>query len=186
MMQPVHDPATGRSWETPDELADYLLKAHHAYLRMMLSHLERLAEQVVRERRVPPEHMDRFQREFTALAGLLDEHLARAEGWLFPQISQLCEAVSDFPWACELGEGLETVLTQAAWENREALERLGRVRECFRDGCWQDKGWAAEQLLHNVENLADRVATHVRLEDDFLFPWVRRLLECRKVLATAL
>jgi iron-sulfur cluster repair protein YtfE (RIC family) len=185
-MQPVHDPATGRSWETLDELLDHLLKAHHAYLRMMLSHLERLAVQVVRERRVPPEYIDQFQREFTALAGLLDEHLARAEGWVFPHIRQLCEAVSDFPWACELEDGLETVLTQAAGENQEALERLGRVRECFRDGRWQDKGWAADQLIHNVGNLADRVATHVRLENDFLFPWVRQLLQSRRVLAAAL
>ncbi len=184
-MDAIHDPITGRSWATPGDLLQHLLKAHHAYLRSMLPHLDRLAEQVARERRVPPEYVDRFQREFTALADLLEDHLARAEGWMFPHIRQLAEAVSDFGWACELEDGLETVIAHAARENQEALERVERLRDCLGDVRWQDQGPSAAQLIHSVQELAYSLAVHVRLENDILFPRVREMLQARGVRAMA-
>jgi regulator of cell morphogenesis and NO signaling len=184
-MQAIKDRATGRSWENPCDLLDYLLKTHHAYLRMMLPHLDRLAEEVVRERRVPPEYLDQFQREFTALADLLENHLAGAESWVFPHIRRLCEATSDFGWTCELDDGLGSALAQAARESQEAVERVRRLRECLGDVHWLDKGASVDLLIHNVEELADSLALHVHLENEVLYPRIEQLLGVRSGRAMA-
>jgi iron-sulfur cluster repair protein YtfE (RIC family) len=184
-MELIHDPVTGRFWATTCDLLKYIQKMHHGYLRLQLSYLDRLGEQIARERVVPADVMDRFQRKFTVLADLLEDHLTHQEGWLFPRIGQLCQAVTESGGTCPLEDSLEEAMDQAVKENREALEWLEGVRECLRDARWVGKEPQVKELVWCIQDLADNMATHVHLETDILFPRLQELLHARGVEAMA-
>jgi regulator of cell morphogenesis and NO signaling len=185
-MEMIHDPVTGKFWATACDLLNYIENTHHGYLRLKLSYLDQLSEQIARERLVPPDLMDRFQREFIVLADLLEDHLTHQEGWLYPRIRHVCEAVAESGWACHLLDSLKEAMDQAARENREALEWLEGVRECMRDVRWADKGPRVKELLLCIQELAENMAAHVHLESEVLFPCVQELLQARGVRAMAL
>jgi regulator of cell morphogenesis and NO signaling len=185
-MDMIHDPATEGSWASPIDLLQDIIKTHHGYLRKKLPQLDLLANRIARERFLPAELMDRFQREFTVLADLLENHLTQQEGWLYPRIRRLCESVATSDCACPVDSDLQTALGHAVNENQEALEWMERVQESMRDPRWQDRDALVAELLQGIRDLADDLATHVHRETEVLFPRLQDLLHARGLQAMAM
>ena len=158
-MNTINDPTSARRWRSVPELIDHIVAAHHGYLRLTLPVLDRLA------------------REFTALADLLETHLAKQECVLFPRIRQLREPVGETAWACHMGDSLDELLARMTRENHDALARLGQLETCLADRAWAGTGPVADQLIESVQELHDNFAEHVHLESAVLFPQARELLQ---------
>jgi iron-sulfur cluster repair protein YtfE (RIC family) len=178
-MNTIRDPVTGRSWATPHECAEHIVASHHGYLRLTLPMLDRLAERIAREKLVPITVMDRFQREFTALADLLETHIAKQECWFFPKIRELREPVGETAWACRVGDRLEEQMDRLTRDNQETLAMLGQIEACLTDARWLGGGPVVDQLVGDIRELHENFAQHARLEMDVLFPHVRGLLQAQ-------
>jgi iron-sulfur cluster repair protein YtfE (RIC family) len=158
-------------------LIEYIVSVHHGYLRLSLPVLDRLIEQIVHENLLPIHLMDRLQREFTALADLLDTHVAKEECWLFPKIRHLREPVGEICWACQMDDGLEELMERLAHDNQEALSLFDQIDLCLGDARWTGKGRLVDQLKDDMRELHENFARHAELELHVLFPHVRELLQ---------
>jgi regulator of cell morphogenesis and NO signaling len=185
-MDMIHDPVTERSWASPIDLLHEIIKNHHAYLRKKLPQLDLLANRIARDRFLPAELVDRFQREFTVLTDLLEDHLSQQEGWLYPRIRQLCESVAVSGCAGHPENDWQSALQHAVNENQEALEWMSRVQESMRDPRWQDRDALVAELLQGIRDLADDLVTHVHRETEVLFPRIQQLLHARGLQAMAM
>ena len=176
-MNTINDPTSARRWRSVPELIDHIVAAHHGYLRLTLPVLDRLVDQIARTKLIPAGWMDRLAREFTALADLLETHLAKQECVLFPRIRQLREPVGETAWACHVGDSLDELMARMTRENHDALARLGQLETCLADRAWAGTGPLADQLIEDMRELHDNFAEHVHLESAVLFPQVRELLQ---------
>lgn len=176
-MSAIRDPATGRSWGGARELVDHIVSVHHGYLRLTLSALDRLTERIALEHVVPLPLMDRLNREFTALADLLETHIAKQECWLFPKIRHLREPVGEICWACQMGDGIEELMTRLEREIHEAIALLDQIDACLSDARWRGKGPLVEQLKSEMRELHENFSKHARLETEVLFPHVHELMQ---------
>ena len=176
-MNTIRDPTIGRSWATSRELIEFIVSVHHGYLRLTLPVLDRLIEQIARETLVPVHLMDRLQREFTALADLLDTHVAKEECRLFPKIRHLREPVGEVCWACQMDDGLEELMDRLFHDIQEALTMFDHIVACLSDARWTGKGPLTDQLKEDVQELHENFVRHAQLEMNVLFPHVRELLQ---------
>lgn len=176
-MNTIRDPTTGRSWASARELIDHIGATHHGYLRLALPHLDRLSEQIAREKLVPVSLMDRFEREFTALADLLETHIAKQECWLFPKIRELREPVGETAWACRSGDSLEGLIDRMSRENQDALTLFEQIEACLSDARWRGKGPLVDQMVADMRELHENFVAHAQLETEVLVPSVRESLE---------
>jgi iron-sulfur cluster repair protein YtfE (RIC family) len=175
-MNAICDPATGRYWASARELTDHIGATYHGYLRLTLPLLDGLTEQIARQRLLPLTLMDRFEREFTALADLLETHIAKQESWLFPKMRELRERVGETAWACRTGDTIEELIGRLTRDDQDALTLLQQIEACLTDARWRDKGPLVDQLVHDIRELHENFEQHARLERDVLFPHVRGLL----------
>jgi regulator of cell morphogenesis and NO signaling len=178
-MNTIRDPTTGRSWSSARELIEHIVATHHGYLRLTLPLVDRLTERIVRTKVVPIALMDRFERKFTALADLLDTHIAKQECWLFPKIRELREPVGETAWACRCGDSLAESIDRLANDNAEAVALLGEIKTCLSDARWTGKGPLVDQLIEDMGELHDNFVLHAHLESDLLFPQERELLQAQ-------
>lgn len=178
-MTTIRDPTSGKSWATPRELIEHIGATCHGYLRLTLPVLDRLTERIARERLVPVPLMDRFEREFTALADLLETHIAKQECWFFPKVRELREPVGETAWACRVGDSLEEQMDRLARDNQDALALLEQIEACLTDIRWVGKGPLVDQLVQDVGELHENFVRHAHLESDVLFPHVRELLRAQ-------
>ena len=176
-MNTMRDPTTARSWATVRELTDHIVSVHHGYLRLTLPILDRLTEQIAREHLVPATLMDRLGRLFTALADLLETHIAKQECWIFPKMRHLHEPVGEVCWASVLDDGLEEQMGRLANDNHEALTLLKQIETCLSDARWSGKGPSVDQLKEDMRELHENLSQHAHLENEVLFPHVHELLQ---------
>jgi regulator of cell morphogenesis and NO signaling len=178
-MNTIRDPTSGRSWASVRELIEHIVATHHGYLRLTLPLVDRLTERIARERMVPVPLMDRFEREFTALADLLETHIAKQECWFFPKLRELREPVGETAWACRTGDSLEEQMDRLTRDNQEALALLEQLDACLTDARWTGKGPLVDQLMEDIRELHENFVQHARLESDVLFPHVRGMLHAQ-------
>jgi iron-sulfur cluster repair protein YtfE (RIC family) len=178
-MNTIREPTSGRSWATARELIDHIGATHHGYLRLTLPVLDRLSEQIACEKLVPITLTDRFERKFTALADLLETHIAKQECWLFPKIRELREPVGETAWACRMGDSLEELMDRLTRDNQDALALLQQIETCLTDARWTGKGPLVDQLVEDIRELHENFVQHARLESDVLFRHVRELLQAQ-------
>jgi iron-sulfur cluster repair protein YtfE (RIC family) len=109
----------------------------------------------------------------TALADLLQTHVARQEALLFPKIRHLREPVGETAWVCQTADSVTELMDRSIADDREAMDLLGRVEACLRETAWRDRGCLVEQLAEDLRELHQDLAEHFRIEHELLFPAVR-------------
>jgi iron-sulfur cluster repair protein YtfE (RIC family) len=165
-MNAVLDSSPVNAWVLLTELIDYRLLSLHDSLRQRLEHLNGLTARVARRRAVPAGVMDRFQRQYLALADLLETHLAWQECELFPACRRC------FRRPCRRGSLAEAVELAAA-ANLGLISQLDRVQACLCDLEWAGRGTLVEELIDGLRELDEELTAYVRLEAEDLFPLAR-------------
>ena len=133
---------------SPSALAKYIVDTHHALLRR---ELPRIAD-AVRE-----SGDQELYGAWLDLAGFLSQHLAKEEQILFPMIEELERSGYE---GCLQGAMGQMNYEHVAMTALEQRVRLLSMRS---------------PLRQDIEFILDDLAVHACLEDDELFPMVRRL-----------
>ena len=181
-MSAIRDPTTGRSWATVSDLIDHLVSVCHGYLRRTVSVADQAIERIACEHVAPVTLMDRLQRQFTALADLLETHMVKQECWVFPKIRHLRQPVGEICWSRQVDEGLAEQIERLTRDNQEALSMLQQIVACLTDRRWSVAGPLGDKLVENIRELQENFAKHAQLETEVLFPHVRELLQPRELI----
>jgi iron-sulfur cluster repair protein YtfE (RIC family) len=165
-------PMTSTSESLREDL-HLLLFTHYPSLRGILACTNELTERIAREHPVSPGLMDQFQRQYRAMADVLETYLARQECGLFPLFCQLDTLDGETSGVEGLRNNLLEAMEQAAANQHETRTLVERVWTCLCDPDWGDRGALVEELIDVVEDLQEELATCVHLEKEILFPKVR-------------
>jgi regulator of cell morphogenesis and NO signaling len=168
-----------KSRENWRDLMTHILEAYHDPLRAALPRLERLIDQVARERRAPIHVLDWLLREFSFLADLLRSHLVQQEEQLFPMIRHVCRSIEKTRCDCPRGAALEQWMVEATRTDQEAVASVHRVESCLAAADWETNRPPVEKLVKAFHELRADLEEHVQLETNVLFPVVRDLIRGR-------
>lgn len=157
---PVSNPA-----ELPiEDLANYIVAKHHAFLRGELPRLQVMAERVAQVHGGHTPTLIDLYRVFTSMAVELATHILKEEEVLFPAIIALSRgepmpASLDAPIACMIHEHEEA---------GAALARLRELSNGFRPPADACNTYRA--LFAGLQDLEDDLHHHIHLENAVLFP----------------
>ena len=161
------------------KLIDTISLLHHQVLRQKLASLNRAIQRIATHHVVPLSVMDRFERQFLAMADNLESNMEEQECWLFAWLRRMVKrepGINNY-----LGESLEEAIAQAATADQESLDALGRLQMCLCHPEWADKGLLVEELTAHLRDLEEELTEYDRLERQDLFPSVRKFCQsCRK------
>lgn len=145
------------------ELVEHIIRAYHDPLREELPRLESMARKVARVHGgKQPGTLDELSRVVTGLRGELERHMAEEERVVFPGI-------------VDHGLGEESSLESLEHDHSEAgavLEEIRRLTGDYRVPEEACATWAG--LWLGLEELERTMHEHVHLENNVLFPRVRR------------
>ena len=149
------------------DLCKHIIDRHHAYLREELPLLGQLVDKVARAHGGSHPELVDVQAAFTALAGELEQHLAKEEEVLFPACVALEQgAAGGFPFG-----SVENPIRLMLHEHDEVAAGLARLRDLTNgfdppvDACNSYRSML--DRLHVLETDTHR---HVHEENNILFP----------------
>src|SRR3972149_9225830 len=130
-MTGTNKPATELEWTSLRELMEHIVETCHDGLRMAAPELEVAAERLAQTEELPTHLRDPLQLELTALADLLETHIAEQENWLFPTVRHLDDLAGATEFFVDLAEGLESMMERVTEEHRQMQASLRRITECL-------------------------------------------------------
>ena len=157
---------------TPDELIDYIVTKHHAYVRDALptiaAHTAKIAH-VHGERH--PELLE-VARLFAAVVDDMTTHMWKEEQILFPFIQALAGAAAQKRQAPAAPFGpIENPIRMMEMEHETAGGAMARIRELTRDYQEVADGCTTYAItLKELEAFEQDLHAHVHLENNVLFP----------------
>ena len=159
------------SWPV-EELAHYIVRRHHEYVRQQLpvigGHLEKLV--AVHGERHP--ELRQIARHFAELSGELQRHMMKEEQILFPYVQQLA-ASAEFGLEPPIGMfgSVSNPIRMMEAEHRHAGDELGAIRGLSAnysvpaDGCTTYRVCYEELAAFDAD-----LRQHIHLENNILFP----------------
>ncbi len=145
------------------ELADYIERVHHDYLKSELPSLRARLRRVIQVHAEAHPEVVELGRVFEDFADELESHMAKEERALFPAIRQM-----------ERGEGrlpLEGPVEMMLHEHQAAGQALARMRELTGEFTPPADACATfESLYQSLAELDKDMQRHVHTENDILFP----------------
>lgn len=165
-------PASGIHWSfgewSPAFLMDFIVNAHHAYVRAQLPKLLAFGEKVARTHgHAWPETIE-IHRLVTEIDEELSAHMLKEEQVLFPALKKMFEAQKAIPMPFG---SVENPIRMMESEHEDAGEAMRRIRRLSNDyappggACNTFRVWYA--LLKEFE---EDLHLHVHLENNILFP----------------
>ena len=176
-MNTTNKPSTELEWTSLRELMEHIVETCHDELRMAAPELDEAADRLAQTENVPADLRDQLQLELTALADLLETHIAEQENWLFPTVRHLNGLAGATEFSVELGEGIESLMERVAGEHRQIQASLQRISECLRRSAAGNLGSLKDELGDRLRVIGEQLPHHARLETQVLFPWISRTLK---------
>jgi iron-sulfur cluster repair protein YtfE (RIC family) len=174
-MNAIHELPRTRARDDLLKLVDAIPFLHHQVLRQKLASLYRVIQRIADKHLVSLSVLDRFGRQFLALADRLETNWEEQECWLFAWLRRMIKrgpVIGNY-----LGESLEEAMGQATAANQEGLDALDQLQMSLVDPEWTDKGPVVDELIDHLHDLEEELAEYQHLEREELFPRVREL--CR-------
>lgn len=170
-------PKSDDQWQA-DELADHIVRRHHAYVREALpaisSHLEKLVQ--VHGGRHP--ELARVAEHFGQIGRELQMHMFKEEQVLFPFIRGLAAAKTGAPPPPNMFGSVQNPIRMMEAEHQSAGNELFVIRELTGDYRVPDDGCATYRItFQELAAFDDDLRLHIHLENNVLFPMAVRLEE---------
>lgn len=158
------------------DLVHHIVHAYHLPLREELPRLESMARKVARVHgEKDPERLGGLLETYLQLESEIEDHMAREEADLFPEILSHQEGRS------EDGDGGAPVPVARFVDDHsevgKGLARIRRLTDDFRVPDGACNTWRA--LWHGLEALEQSLHQHIHLENNVLFPRVSTVQEAR-------
>lgn len=167
----VHQSAPSENPATlpPHELADYIVRTHHDFLRRELPRLSAMAGRVAKVHGGHTPSLIELSEVFQGLNDELSSHIMKEEQILFPAISAMSKGETsgvqlDGPIACMMHEHEDT---------GAALSRLRELSHDFTPPADACNTYRA--LFGGLQDLEEDLHRHIHLENAVLFPAARAL-----------
>jgi regulator of cell morphogenesis and NO signaling len=150
------------------ELAEDIVRTHHAFLRRELPRLSDLADKVLAAHGAGHPELADLRDTLTALRQELESHMFKEERVLFPLIGQLEAARGPFPIHCGTVENPIRVMEH---EHETAGMALRRIRELTGDHMAPaDACTSFKALYEGLAGLEADLHRHIHKENNILFP----------------
>jgi regulator of cell morphogenesis and NO signaling len=176
-MNAIHELPSTHSWDHLAKLIDTVSYLHHPVLRQKLDFLNRLIQRIAQNHVVPLTVMDRFERQFLAMADHLETNMEEQECWLFAWLRRIFKRGFAIGQDNYLELRLAEAMAQAVAANQEALDTLGQIQICLCGHECMNKGILVGELIDHLRDLKEVQAEYDHLEREELFPRVRKLCQ---------
>jgi len=155
-----------------DELAGYIEKRHHSYVRRSIPFLQASLDKICEVHGKNHPELFKIRDLFNESAGNLTMHLQKEELVLFPYIKKLAEAPAQGDSLQTPGFGAVSNPIRMMLEEHEAegsrFEKIAGLSENYKipeDGCTTYK-----VTMENLKEFEDDLHRHIHLENNILFP----------------
>jgi regulator of cell morphogenesis and NO signaling len=150
------------------ELAEDIVRTHHAFLRRELPRLSDLADKVLAVHGAGHPELSALRDTLAGLRQELESHMFKEERVLFPLIGQLEAARAPFPIHCGTVENPIRVMEH---EHDTAGLALRRIRELTGDHTAPaDACTSFKALYEGLAGLESDLHRHIHKENNILFP----------------
>jgi regulator of cell morphogenesis and NO signaling len=171
-----------RNWssESVTELANYIEKTHHSFMKEQFPRLERLLEKTLSAHKEKHSQMlTELKETCAALKSEIELHLAKEEQILFPFIRQIDSFQQNQTDRPELHCGsIENPIGQMEYEHKNAGTALDKMRRITSDYKLPDDACNTFRSLYDgLKALEADLHEHIHLENNILFP---RAIELEK------
>ncbi len=153
---------------TLTELADHIVKTHHAYLRSELPRLDAMTEKVATVHGEKEPRLPELRNTFVALAQEVSSHMMKEEQILFPMVRTLEASETAPTFHCG---SLANPIHQMEREHDQVGSALERHRELT--GGFKAPEWACNTyraMLDALAHLEGDLHQHIHKENNVLFP----------------
>ncbi|HEX2787417.1 MAG TPA: iron-sulfur cluster repair di-iron protein [Ignavibacteria bacterium] len=165
-------------WEL-DFLADYIVNAHHTYLRKVLPRIKGHLKTLSEKHSVKYPELIEINSEYEKLQNELEEHMLKEENILFPYIKTLVNAGRDNSTLNTPPFGsIDNPISVMEREHAEAGNFLETIRNLTNDFLIEDSFCNTHRITYNeLEELNNDLHKHIHLENNILFPKAKELEE---------
>jgi regulator of cell morphogenesis and NO signaling len=164
-----------KNWEEApiDELVEYIINKHHAYLWDELPRIGELSTTILKVHGQSHPELSKVHKLFSMLRMELEEHLAKEENMQYPPIKEYIQTRSydDLEKAIEVIDELEDEHTGAG----DILKELRKVTEDYKIP--KDVCPTFELTYKKLQEVELDTFKHIHLENNILFPRLRKLYE---------
>ena len=162
---------------TPNELIDYIVTTHHAYVRRALPTIAAHTEKIARVHGTRHPELADVARLFAAVVEDMTSHMWKEEQILFPFIAALATAAAEERAAPAAPFGsVENPIRMMEMEHETAGGALARIRELTNGYAEPADGCTTYAItLKELEAFERDLHAHVHLENNVLFPRARAL-----------
>lgn len=150
------------------ELTEHVVAKHHSFLRRQLPQIAELFQAARKARPELPKTLSEAQTIFSSVRTKIEAHLRDEEQFLFP--IGICLSSGGTPDACELD--LKTRLEEMEKEHDNAGVALAKCRLLLSDFNEPD----INNIVTALNSLIDDLDEHVRVENTFIHPLLRKYL----------
>ncbi len=157
------------------ELAEHLVRTHHAYLKEEMPELAKLIDKVFRVHGRKFPWLEKVRQVSFAMFMELDAHLQKEEMVLFPMVQQLEQATSTPSFHCG---SIDAPIRVMLMEHDSAGEALAQLRELTSgytvppDGCNSFRA-----MMDRLQTMEYDLHRHIHKENSLLFPKVLELAD---------
>ena len=155
-----------------EELCNYIVKRHHAYVRENIPLLKKNIEKICQVHGEHHPELFRINELFTASAGNLTMHMQKEEVMLFPYIQRLESAkkANTTLTGAQFGSvsspiGMMVAEHQDEGERFDKISRLSKNYQLPEDACS-----TYEVTLNQLRAFEEDLHRHIHLENNILFP----------------
>lgn len=157
---------------TPNELIDYIVTKHHAYVRAALPSIAAHTEKIARVHGDRHPELAEVARLFSAVVEDMTSHMWKEEQILFPFIAALATAAEHKRPAPAAPFGsVENPIRMMEMEHETAGGAMARIRELTKDYTEPADGCTTYAItMRELEAFERDLHAHVHLENNVLFP----------------
>lgn len=164
-----------RDWNKAplDELVEHIINTHHGYLWDELPRLSQLSTTILKVHGEHHPELFKVHRLFSSLKAELEEHLTKEEALQYPAIREYVKTKSqeDLKKAIDIIDELEE-------EHSNAGDILKELRIVTKDYEIPDDVCPTFELVYQkLQEVEKDLFQHIHLENNILFPRLRKLLE---------
>lgn len=165
------DGAITALYRSAEELVDYIVAKHHAYMRENLPRLAYLTEKVAAVHGAEDTRLEQLHKAYMQFKGETDGHLDKEEVMLFPFIKMLAKGQRP-PFPPTVMMPIRRMLEEhdAHGQNLELFRQLTDGYVAPSHACNTYRA-----MLQGLEEMEQDLHRHIHLENSVLYPWAERM-----------
>ena len=152
-----------------DELTDYIVAAHHEYLRRELPRIRLLIDKAIHDHGDRHAELYKIKEVFSSFQAGLEQHLIREEQVLFPVIRELARAQTEDG---KFSGPVDPAMADLKHDHDDMVHDLNVLRQDLTHGfdAPHDASTAYHALMEELTQLDANLQQHAYMENKVLFP----------------